>query len=126
MNFVIQIIYWPANGGEYILYEYPAEKMIESEAYNKCIEIENTEPLLPNGIYFDYGCMSASYRKEEQQSKKCRAFNFGVIAFGDGKKAIPVLDKDLLELLRGNKVGEGLPIIKSWLAGWHSANILAN
>ncbi|CVK18440.1 hypothetical protein [Sporomusa sphaeroides] len=64
--------------------------------------------------------------KVEQQSKECQAFNLGLIAFGNGKKAIPALDKDLLGLLQGNKVGEGLPIIKSWIAGYNSANILAN
>jgi hypothetical protein len=64
--------------------------------------------------------------KQEMESKKTDAFLLGVIAFSNGKKAIPAHDNDLLKLLTGNKVGEGLPILKSWEKGWHSANLLAN
>lgn len=63
--------------------------------------------------------------RKEKESKNCEAFLLGIIAFGDGKKAIPAMDKDLMGLLQGNKVGEGLPVIKSWISGWHSANIIA-
>ena len=57
--------------------------------------------------------------------KERQAYDLGVKAFHDGKKAVPALDQNLLPLLKGNKVGEGLPVIKAWANGWHTANLAA-
>lgn len=54
-----------------------------------------------------------------------KAYNLGKHAFHNGMKAIPVYDTELMKMLEGNKVGEGLPLLKAWNRGWHEENIKA-
>lgn len=51
---------------------------------------------------------------------------FGQQAFVNGKAAVPAQDKNVMDLLKGNKVGEGAPVLKAWLTGWHEANACAD
>lgn len=51
-------------------------------------------------------------------------YNLGVTAFKNGLPAIPANDKELMKkYIKGCQVGEGLPYIKAWVKGWHSANL---
>lgn len=59
-------------------------------------------------------------------TNKETAFLLGVQAFVEGKKCIPAWDKNLEPLLKNLQVGEGIPIYKQWLNGWHSANLLVS
>lgn len=52
------------------------------------------------------------------------AYGLGVRAFKHGKKCVPAFDQMLLEnCLKDCKVGEGIPYLKSWITGWHDANL---
>ena len=57
------------------------------------------------------------------KNDKKKAKELGKKAFLDGKKAIPLYDKEIQDLLKGREVGEGLPLLKVWLKAWHTANI---
>ena len=50
----------------------------------------------------------------------------GQQAFVNGKPRIPALDSQLLKLLEGTQVGEGIPISSAWLKGWDDANLCAD
>jgi hypothetical protein len=73
------------------------------------------------------GIMYAMYMsmKTKQQTKleKIIAEELGKQAFLDGKKCVPAFDEKLMELLKGNEIGEGIPALKSWLKGWHKQNL---
>lgn len=59
-------------------------------------------------------------------SKIATAEVLGTLAFKAGKPRIPALDKDLLALLAGHKVGEGIPVLNAWLRNWDLANLAAS
>lgn len=61
--------------------------------------------------------------KLTQQEKVVRAADLGRKAFFEGKKSVPAHDKDLMELMRGNKVGEGIAVLDAWANAWHRANL---
>lgn len=46
---------------------------------------------------------------------------FGQIAFASGIQCIPAHDHDLMEMTKGNKPGESIEILESWLDGWNEA-----
>lgn len=50
----------------------------------------------------------------------------GQQSFVNGKAPVAAHDPRLLELLKGNKVGEGIPVLKAWNRGWHEANAAAD
>ncbi len=58
-------------------------------------------------------------------SKIATAEILGTKAFNNGKLRVPAHDADLIELLRGNEVGnkENLKIIDAWLRNWDLANL---
>ena len=58
-----------------------------------------------------------------QTDKTATALTLGQTAFSNGKPCIPALDPDLRTLLTDVKVGDGLPILKAWTKGWHTANL---
>jgi hypothetical protein len=65
----------------------------------------------------------------DQATKIATAEKLGRQAFLEGRPAIPALDAQLRErgeLLKGLKVGEGVPIMLAWLKGWHKANLSSN
>jgi hypothetical protein len=53
---------------------------------------------------------------------KVAAEILGHKAFINGKPRIPALDTELSKLLKGSKVGEGIPIMLAWLKGWDDTN----
>jgi len=59
----------------------------------------------------------------DTQSLVTRARQLGDRAFHDGRVCTPALDPALRPLFAGLKVGEGLPILDAWLAGWTHANL---
>ena len=59
------------------------------------------------------------------EQKTITASVLGTIAFKAGKKRVPFFDKDLMALLKGNEIGEGLPVLNAWLASWDAANLSA-
>ncbi len=54
-----------------------------------------------------------------------RATELGKAAFEDGRSRVAAWDKDLMAMLAGNQVGEGLPIIEAWVRAWDTANLAA-
>lgn len=57
------------------------------------------------------------------ETKILAAAVLGTIAFNEGKKRIPAMDKNLEPLLSGNQIGEGIPVLKAWLESWDAANL---
>lgn len=53
------------------------------------------------------------------------AQQLGTNAFAAGIQA-PVLDPEMMDLLKGLKVGEGIPLLKAWIKGWTLARLLVN
>ena len=47
----------------------------------------------------------------------------GNIAFNDGKKSAPCLDRNFMDMLKDKKLGESNHILKAWNHGWHQANL---
>ena len=47
----------------------------------------------------------------------------GTLAFKEGRKCVPCLDPEMLKLLEGSKVGEGIEPLKRWIRGWTLANM---
>ena len=61
---------------------------------------------------------------DEPESMTEIAYNMGIKAFNEGKKAVPAQDENFLKTcLTDCKVGEGLPYIKAWTKGWHEMNL---
>lgn len=56
-------------------------------------------------------------------NKVATAEVLGNIAFHAGKNRIPCQDKELMKLLEGNKIGEGIETLKAWERGWDQANL---
>lgn len=55
-----------------------------------------------------------------------KAYEMGKQAYAEGKKAAPVLDKNLMDYIgqfKGQKFGYSIPILKAWSAGWHELNL---
>lgn len=52
-----------------------------------------------------------------------RGFACGLVAFADGRAAVPALDPAAGAVLAGVPVGAGSEFLRGWLAGWHSANV---
>jgi hypothetical protein len=50
------------------------------------------------------------------------AYGFGQIAFDKGKKRIPCLDVNIMNMMEGLQVGEGIPLLNAWLNGWDMAS----
>lgn len=61
----------------------------------------------------------------DTNTKAAVAFDLGRSAFLAGKTCAPALDPQLLALLAGNRLGEGLGTLKAWSQGWHSENAAA-
>jgi hypothetical protein len=62
--------------------------------------------------------------KNDLMDRIKKAKKLGTVAFKKGKKAIPVQDRDLMNLLKGLPVGGGGDkIIDAWSASWHKANL---
>ena len=57
------------------------------------------------------------------ETKILAASVLGTIAFKAGMKRVPALDKNVLSLLAGNQIGEGIPVLKAWIASWDAANL---
>ena len=57
-----------------------------------------------------------------------QAKTFGSIAFARGISHAPALDSNMMEMLKGRKVGDprSIPEMKAWSRGWHEANLAAN
>ena len=55
-----------------------------------------------------------------------KAYNLGVEASRKGLKMIPYLDSNLLELLKGLKVGESSKIFDYWSKGYIERDIIDN
>ena len=53
------------------------------------------------------------------------AKTFGAIAFAQGVKCAPILDRNLSSLLVSQPAGASIPLFKAWIAGWTEANIAA-
>ena len=53
---------------------------------------------------------------------------FGAITFARGISHAPALDANMMEMLKGRKVGDPRTIqeMKAWHRGWHEANLAAN
>jgi hypothetical protein len=66
-------------------------------------------------------------RNETLITERCKAAaELGKKAFEDGKMAIPALDPNLMQHIRGFNIGEGgLEVITAWADAWHKANIEA-
>ena len=54
-----------------------------------------------------------------------RAAELGAKAFERGAKCVPALDAEIMDLIRGKKVGAGLPIWDAWTRAWTMANLAA-
>lgn len=50
----------------------------------------------------------------------------GQKAFVNGAKRVPAHDPELMTLLAGNEVGQGIPVLDAWLRGWDEANLAAD
>lgn len=62
--------------------------------------------------------------KTHEDSKVIDSYYRGCEAFKAGKERIPANDQKFLDnVLKGLKVGEGLPYIKAWLKGWDNSNL---
>lgn len=59
-------------------------------------------------------------------TKAQQAYQLGVQAHRNGKKRIPMQDPALIDLLRGNQVGQGIGTLNGWLSGWDWSNIASN
>jgi hypothetical protein len=59
------------------------------------------------------------------ETKIVAAAVLGTMAFNAGMKRIPAMDKNLEPLLAGNQIGEGIPVLKAWIASWDAANLAA-
>ena len=46
----------------------------------------------------------------------------GTIAFNSGKKSIPVLDKELMEMLEIDGI-DTIAVLTAWSNAWHAANL---
>ena len=55
------------------------------------------------------------------------AYELGVQAFKNGKRAIPIQDPKLMKLIKEDKknevIGHSIPYLQAWSKGWHSHNI---
>ena len=51
------------------------------------------------------------------------SFGFGQVAFDKGKKRVPCLDANIMNMIEGLRVGEGIPLLDAWLNGWDNANL---
>ena len=47
----------------------------------------------------------------------------GALAFEKGQQRVPHFDLNMGKLMEGNAVGESIPALKAWCAGWDSANL---
>jgi hypothetical protein len=57
-------------------------------------------------------------------TKVLKAAVLGTQACKSGRKAIPCLDADLMNLLSDIEVSGGsMPIMEAWLSAWHDANL---
>ena len=54
-----------------------------------------------------------------------RAEQLGRKAFETSSATAPCQDPELMSMLKGNRVGEGLDLLKAWNRGWHKANLAA-
>ncbi|MFA6903349.1 MAG: hypothetical protein WC236_09725 [Gallionellaceae bacterium] len=75
-------------------------------------------------------CLQFNHRQRtkgmEMQTCTTAAETFGMIAFASGIKAVPALDKNIMEMVANNPnktVGASLPLLKAWIRGWNKANL---
>lgn len=59
----------------------------------------------------------------DPESSRDRAYRLGVNAFQAGAKRVPAFDRQILTMLEGKKVGEGVEILDAWLKGWDDVNL---
>jgi len=55
--------------------------------------------------------------------KVLAAATLGTLAFKRGDLRVPAADPAVMELLEGNAVGDGIPVLGAWLAAWDAANL---
>lgn len=60
-----------------------------------------------------------------KKEKLARAYELGKQAFNNGKKCVPAHDNELINVLKGYKMGESINELKAWSKGWHEANLAA-
>ena len=60
------------------------------------------------------------------EAKVIAAAVYGTLAFKNGIMRAPAMDKNIDQLLAGNQVGEGLPVLKAWIKAWDCANLSTN
>lgn len=70
--------------------------------------------------------MTTTSQPTEADIKRAAAEVLGHMAFKNGKTRVPAHDANVLELLKGNKIGEGIPVLTAWLRGWDNANLSAD
>jgi hypothetical protein len=59
----------------------------------------------------------------ETERQVLTAAILGTIAFNEGRNSVPCLDPALIALLKGNKVGESIAVLKAWTHSWDAANL---
>jgi len=58
-----------------------------------------------------------------QETQILIAIEFGKIAFKNGKKSIPCLDNNLMDMMKDMPVGqESITLLKAWYMGWNHAS----
>lgn len=59
----------------------------------------------------------------ERSAEIFTAAVLGTIAHKNGYAAIPCQDTELMKMMSGKQVGEGLPLLDAWTKAWHDANL---
>lgn len=70
--------------------------------------------------------MSNDPERPNMTQKVVMAAVLGTAAYQAGRPRIPALDRELLALLKGNEIGEGIPLLQAWLHNWDLSNLSAS
>lgn len=64
-------------------------------------------------------------RKQEIKQIAAAAQVLGTIAFNNGKSRVPALNQELRDFMaeKNIQVGEGIPVMKAFIAGWDNTNL---
>ena len=127
----------------YIDYDYGADLYTVETKYFDGEKVKDIKKL--DGVYWDMfedpdtffpkNKIEELIKKEKKTAKidskiLDKAKELGQKAFHKGIKCIPVLDKDLLKLMKEvniqNEVGHGIPLLESWLSSWTKENLKSN
>ena len=85
--------------------------------YSETDEVRDTMPETNRGL-FGSKTSAREYSPEEIE----QARQLGEKAFQEGAIKAPAQDPELLAMLEGNQVGEGIPLLKAWQQGYHQMN----